>query len=441
MIAATIFLPCDSILVREGNQAVSTGTLGAACSAQGKGAQDIQGAIASLTSDGVVPHRGARSASDGKRFAAWLFVVVFASRAFTSSTAYFADANRHINAVLNRTYVIEPPGYWLFNRTAGLFPAPEIAISVMNWCFSAAGAVAFYLAARRLATERLAQVSSVTYAAIFFAWHSGNVHSTYASQLFFPAAVLLCFLHYCEKPNLLWMLAAAVLFALGAGFRPSDGAFCAPAFLYGLRRGSRSHIFVSLAVACVVCVSWMIPQELGLLRQALPIERNFSSHFRSMADGVLVTGFSLYALSNAMRVVIPLALALFPLLSLIFGNRKPVFLWIWILPGMAFFLLIYTGEAVYLNCLLAAFILLAVTNHEASERKKLWRFVVCAAFNIVFYSAWRPIAFANQTLQVAEHLIEADAGKFSYYGVRHHYEPTLRELLHVPGYRGPAPGR
>lgn len=391
----------------------------------------------------LAPNPGSDSASDEKRFAGWLFVAVFASRAFTSSSAYFADANRHITAIQNRTYVIEPPGYWLFNRTAGLFPDPEIAISVMNWCFSAAGAVVFYLAARRVARESVARIASIAYATIFFAWHSGNVHSTYASQLFFPVAVFLCFLYYWEKPSLPSMLAAAVLFALGAGFRPSDGAFFAPAFLYGLRKSRRSHVLVSLVVVFLLCVSWLIPQELGLLKHTDPMERNFSSHFGSIADGVLVVGFSPYALSNALRVVIPLLLALFPLLSLILGNRKGAFLWIWILPGLSFFVLIYLGEALYLNCILAALLFLAATNLAVADSKKLWRFVLCAVLNVVFYFAWRPMAFPNHALQAAEHAIDADAGKFSYYGVQHHYAPTLRWLLHRQGYGepGPRPGK
>jgi len=399
--------------------------------------QNNQGTIPSLGGEGLVGNRGKDSTSDEKRFAAWLFVAVFASRAFTSSSAYFADANRHVTAALNHSYVIEPPGYWLFNRTAGLFPDPEIAISVLNWCFSSAGAVLVYLAVRRLASESVARISSVAYGTVFWAWHSGNVHSTYASQLFFPVAIFLCFLYYWEKPNLGWVLAAAVLFALGSGFRPSDGAFFAPAFLYGLSKAKRSHVMTSLVVICLLCVGWLIPQQLGLWKQTVPIERNFSSHLVSMADGVLVVGFSRFALSNAIRVLIPFVMAIFPLLGLILGNRKQTFLWIWILPGMAFFLLIYLGQASYLDYLLAALVILAVTNPRASDRKKVWRLAICAALNVVFYFAWRPIEFRNPALQVAEYVLEADAGKFSYYGVQHHYEPRLSQLLHLQGYGEP----
>src|SRR5262249_8121008 len=150
------------------------------------------------------------------------------------------------------------------------------------------------------------------------------------SQLFFPIAVFWCFLHYWEKRGFKWLLAAGFLFAVGAGFRPSDGAFFAPAFLYGLAKGKRTHIVPTFAAVSLLCLIWLIPQQVALSKQTMPVERNLGSHLDSMAEGVLVVGFSPYALSNAIRLIIPLVLALFPILGMIFHNRKQVFLWIWI---------------------------------------------------------------------------------------------------------------
>jgi 4-amino-4-deoxy-L-arabinose transferase-like glycosyltransferase len=373
-------------------------------------------------------------ASSEKRFAAWLFVGVFASRAFTSSSAYFADANRHLTAIRNHTYVIQPPGYWLFNRVAGLFHDPEIAISVMNWLFSAAGVTVFYLAVRTIASKSVARMASVAYGAVFFSWLSGNIHSTYASQLLFPVAVFLCFLQYWESPKFGWLVAAGALFAVGTGFRPSDGAFFVPAFLYALSRCRLKHAMGCLAIVLLLCPVWLIPQQIALAKNTDPLERNLGSHFSQMADGVLMTGFSPYALSNVIRLVLPLTLALFPLLTLIFGNRKQILLWVWILPGMVFFLFFYFPEAPYLGYMLAAFIILAVTNPTASNRKKVWLLAACVALNVIFYLSWRPVRFHNHSLQVAEYVIEADVGKFSFYAVQHHYDPRLSWLLHVPGW-------
>jgi len=387
--------------------------------------------------EGPTGHEEQIASADVKRFAAWLFVGVFASRAFTSSSAYFTDARRHLAAIQNHTYVIQAPGYWLFNRIAGLCPDAEIAISVMNWLFSAAGAAVFYLAARRITSESIARISSLAYATVFFAWFSGNVHSTYASQLFFPVAVFLCLLHYRENPHFRWLAAAGVLFAVGTGFRPPDGAFFAPAFLYGLRRSRLKHAVGCLAIVFVLCLMWLIPQQMALSRKADPLERNLGSHLGQMAEGFLVIGFSKYALSNAIRLILPFVLALLPILRLILGNCRQAFLWLWILPEMAFYLLIYFPEAPYLSYMLAALVLLAATNPRATNQRKIRLLAACAALNIIFYLAWRPIKLTNHKLQIAEYVLEADAGSCTYYSVQHHYDPTLSQLLHMPGYGRP----
>jgi len=304
----------------------------------------------------------------------------------------------------------------------------------MNWLFGAAGAVAFYLAVRRIASEGVARVSSIVYATIFFAWFSANVQTTYASQLFFPVAVFLCLVRYWEDSRFSWLVAAGGLFALGSGFRPSDGVFFAPAFLYGLSRGRIKHVLGCVAVVFSICVAWLIPQRLALSRVVNPIASGGRSHFAQIADGILVSGFSLYALANVVRCVLPLILALMPLSTLIFGNRRQNFLWLWILPGTIFYLLIYFSEPPYLDYLLAAFVLLAATNPTASDKKKIRLLLACAALNLVFYFGWRPIEFRNPRLHTAESVVDAYLGKCTFYAVQHHYDPRLSDLLGIRGW-------
>lgn len=371
----------------------------------------------------------------GNRFAIWLFAGVFASRALTSTSAYFVDGPSHVAAVLNHTFVIQAPGYWLFNRTAGLFPDPEIGISIMNWLFSAGGSAAFYLAIRKLAPENVARVAAIAYSSIFFAWFSGNIHSTYASQLFFPVTVLLCLLRYRENFNLNWLIGASALFALGAGFRPSDGVFFGPAFLFALRKAKWKHILVCIPVIVAICLAWFVPQRIALAHMADPIERNARNHLLSIASGVVFSGFSSYAGANVLRYFLPLGLALFPLLPLALTNRKDIFLWLWILPGTLFFLLVYISDPPYLNFLLAPYLILAATNVIVSERRKVFLFLICASFNIIFYLACRPVVISNRRLQTVEYVLEADLGKYTYYYVQHHYQPRVRDLLHLPAFR------
>jgi 4-amino-4-deoxy-L-arabinose transferase-like glycosyltransferase len=370
-----------------------------------------------------------------KRFAAWLFAGVFASRALTSTSVYFADGPIHVAAAENHTYVIQAPGYWLFTRTAGLFPDPEIGISIMNWLFSAGGAVVLYLAIRKLASENVARVAAIAYASIYFAWFSGNIHSTYASQLFFPIAAFLCLLHYRENYNLYWLIGASALFALGMGFRPSDGVFFAPAFLFGLRKAKWKHILVCIPIFAAICLAWFIPQRIALAAMANTTEKSGQNHLLSIASGVLFSGFSSYAVANVLRYVLPIGLALFPLLPLVLKNRRDFFLWLWILPATLFFLLVYVSDSPYLDILLAPYVILAATNVMVSEKRKVSLFLLCAAFNVVFYLAFRPVAIGNHRLQTAEYLFEADLGKYTYWYVQHHEQPLVREVLNVKGFK------
>jgi 4-amino-4-deoxy-L-arabinose transferase-like glycosyltransferase len=372
-----------------------------------------------------------------KYFAALLFLGVFASRALTSTSPYFGDASLYLAAIENHTYVIQAPGYWLFNRTAALFPNPEIGISIMNWLFSAGGAAVLYLAIRKLTSENVARVAAIAYASIFFAWFSGNIHSPYASQLFFPVAVFLFLLRYREDPRPGWLMAAGALFALGTGFRPSDGVFFAPVLIYSLSRAKWTHALACIGVIVPICIAWFVPQRIALAHISDPVEKNAGGHLANIASGVLASGFSSYALANVLRYVLPLALALFPLLVLILRRNTDHrftdhLLWLWILPGSIFFLLVYVSDAPYLDYLLAPFLILAATNTNVPEKRKVFLFAACAAVNLVFYFGCRPITFSNPKLQTAEYLFEADLGKYTWYDVQHHYQPLVRDLLHLP---------
>jgi hypothetical protein len=79
-----------------------------------------------------------------------LAMFTLVTRVLCRGSVYWADGPAHIRCILGKAYVIQPPGYWLFNRIAGLFPNPITAISVMNILFSVAAVVVFYYAKERI---------------------------------------------------------------------------------------------------------------------------------------------------------------------------------------------------------------------------------------------------------------------------------------------------
>jgi hypothetical protein len=368
-----------------------------------------------------------------RRMAAPMFSVLVAvgvllTRAFTSGPVFhFMDGPRHLRAIALHTYVIQPPGYWLFNRVGGLFTNPEHGLLWMNLCFSALGCVAFYGCARRLVRSPLAELGALLYATVFFAWFSGDIHCTYASQLLFPPLTFYLMLRYREKKSAMWLLAVGTSFSLGAGFRLSDGVFMVPLLiLFALQLPRRHRIFLGLAVI-VLCAAWLIPNEIALHRFG---QRSTGEELRKVAMGAIVMGrVNAYTISNAMRFFLPLAFALGPSAWFIFRARGEarLQLWTWVLPGSAFFLLVYISDAPYLNCLLGGFVLLCLLGLNACKNRRLAAAVlVCSILvNVVFFLGFRPLPLSNSAYAI----VDKDFGAFSFYAIRNQYYPSLRNIM------------
>ncbi len=352
--------------------------------------------------------------------------VLFA-RAFTSGPVFYVDGPLHLKAIAQHTYVIQPPGYWLFNHAGALFPNPEHGLLIMNWCFSALGCMAFYGCARRLVRSPLAELGALLYATTFFAWFSGNIHSTYASQLLFAPLTFYFMLRFREKKSAAWLFAVGASFALGAGFRPSDGAFMVPLLiLFALQLPRKQQVMLGVLVT-VFCAAWLIPNEIALHRYGL---RNLGAQLQRGAEfGIVFGKFNLYTISNTIRFFLPLALALGPAAYFIFyaWNRKHMQLWAWVLPGSVFFLLVVIADAPYLDCLLGGFILLCLLGMEACRSRRLAAAaLICSILvNILFYVEFRPLPLSSKAYAV----IDKDLGDYSLYAIRNQYHLQLREVL------------
>lgn len=326
-------------------------------------------------------------------FAAALFVLVLVSRSVTSGSVYFADGPAHLEAIRNGTFVIQPPGYWLFNRCAALLPDAEHGILVFNWLMSASGSVVFYALAKCLLDGGMAKLAAVLYSVVFFAWFSGNVHSTYASQLLFAPLLLYLILRYCEQPRDGIAAAIGLAFALGAGLRPSDGVFLGSLVVFfAVRRLPRRQAIICLVVASAGCLAWLVPNLLALHRfQAT----SHAEQVGKVATGAVLLGrLNLYTISNALRYFLPLAVALGPaILFAPWAARERRLLWLAVLPGSAFFLLIYISDAPYLDFLLAPLVLLTVLGASRKLSRPWANSAICAsiALNIFVFLFATPL--------------------------------------------------
>jgi hypothetical protein len=359
-----------------------------------------------------------------------LAAFIFAAHAITSGAVYFADGPSLVAAVLKGTYVIQPPGYWLFSRLGGMFHNSGFGFAVLNWFFCSSGAAVFYLLCRKLdARDGLSRLASAVYACVFFAWFAGDVHSTYATQMLFPPLLIFTFLCYEERKTRTHLLICAGIFAIGTGFRQSDGFFLLPLFSYLVLRAApgwkaRAQFFLAYGL---FCLAWFVPSQIALGGS------NAAGQLASVAatTSLLHVGITTSSLLNLLRVLVPLFLAFWPLLlALPFTPKKQILLvLLWVMPGMLFFLLIYMSDAPYLVYASGAPILAVVL----CRRRKLAAIALtgCLFWNLAFFFLARPIPGRNKVILVLNYY----GIKYTHFGVSHHWMQNISEgLISGPWY-------
>ena len=373
----------------------------------------------------------------------WLLaVVVLLSRLLTRFPLYYGDGPKHIRAIQTHSFVIQPPGYWLFNRLAGLFSDPALAISLFNIFCSTMGVVVFYYCARDLLTKRsLARWGAAIYAAIFYAWFSAEVHSTYASQLLFPVLALYLFFEHQRTGRARYLYFAAAAFAIGAGLRPSDGAFLLPFVLWQLIRCyPRRRAVVAAALITALCLAWLVPNVLALERakswSSSPADTvgSYASLVLSRRS-IVWNGINKLTLANVTRVVVAICFAFWPfLLPLVFSGFRGLDsrareLALWIFPGLLFFLATIFSEAPYLNFATAAILLMGLMLLENSTRRlTIATAVLCLAWNIGFFLFFKPML----TMSMPINTVNCYAGRFTLFSLRHRAFPNLSDVVKDP---------
>jgi 4-amino-4-deoxy-L-arabinose transferase-like glycosyltransferase len=360
------------------------------------------------------------------RYIPQLFLVFFTllTRLLCIQGVYFADGPRHLEAIRARTYIIQPPGYWLFNRIAGLSSHPAAAIACMNVLFSVAGVEMLYVTALLFTSRRNAFLAALAYSSIFYLWFSGEVHSTYASQIFFSVSVFYLLIRF-ERERKSWLLyLSAAVFAVGAGMRPTDGVFLIPMLLYfSVIRLSRLSAACYLALTAILCLGWAIPTELAFKAsrggtQGVVLYAGSIMHVRS-----ILTGVNSGTIANVARFVLPLLAAFWLVIPTaflkIYCNLKQIetqLLLVWLLPGSLFFIFSYISDAPYLNCITAAIVLLTLGSPG--------KIALTAASNAAVFLFFVPIPSHH----LAVNVWNCDVGKYTLFALRHQWQPNLSDL-------------
>ncbi|MHB8304116.1 MAG: hypothetical protein ACYDC6_15065, partial [Acidobacteriaceae bacterium] len=151
---------------------------------------------------------------------------------------------------------------------------------------------------------------------------------------------------------------------------------------------------------------------------------NLGNQLGSLAWQVspLLAGINARTIANILRVVLPLLAAFWMLIPAIFLSRKSVESWIaflWIIPGLAFFLLIYMADATYLTFLAGGIILLAALTKN--QRIATLLLFLCFAFNSLLFLGARPLVGNGRAVLAINFYVV----KYCNYGIRHQWSSTV----------------
>lgn len=365
------------------------------------------------------------------RWSALFAVVVFLSRYLTRSTPYFGDGPFIVQAIRDRIYVVEPPGYWLYTRLGSLFPDPVFGLTFSNEVFAGAGAGVFFLLCRKLGLPlRMACAATLAYGSLFFAWFAGDIQTSHGSQMLFAPLTVFCFLCYRGNKSRWLLMACGASFAVGAGMRPSDGAFLAPLFLFMLFQFEpdwKRRVFL-LVFTGVLCLGWYIPTQLAMHQPSVNNVRN-EMHGMASRTSMLLTGINRYSIANVVRVLLPLLTACWMLVPAMFSRKPQLQKWIlflWIAPGLAFFLFISMAEAQYLTVLGGGIVLLAALARN--QRRAFSLLLACFAFNTLLFLGSRPLPSNGNAARAFDFYVV----KCCNYGIRHQWNINIGNGGAVP---------
>ena len=366
-------------------------------------------------------NKGARALDIG--LALLLGIIVFMLRHATRQSVYYVDGPLLVRCILNHTYVIQPPGYWLFAHLGGLFRDPSFGLQFLNEIFSAAGVAIFFLLCRKMDLDRgVACAASAAYGCIFFIWFAGDVHSSYASQMLFAPLLVYLFLNYRDSGSTLRLLACAACFAAGAGLRPSDGGFQVPLLaLLTLQfvRGWRHRLLLILTIF-IFCLAWYIPTRIA--SNAAHIVSLGTQMDLARTTSPLIAGLNTRSMANEARVILPFLAAFWMFIPAMAFDRSRFdnqMIAVWIGPGMLFFLLVYMADPVYFTYLTAAVILFVALSRQ--RRMAICLLLLCSVFNLSMFFLARPLRGDTRVDQALNFYVI----KYCDYGLRHEWTSTL----------------
>ena len=368
-----------------------------------------------------------------RRYAVLLVCAVAATRiAFRSHFLYdldsvnFALALKRFDPSVHQPH---PPGYFLYvligKLVDRLIQDPNSALVAISVAASCGAAWMIYLLTREWFGERPGMVSLALFLFSPLCWFHGTVALTYIVEAFFSALVGYWCWRTCAGDRR-YAIPASIAIATAAGFRPSAALFLGPLWLYsilfepGHKRLTRARNSIPpVLAACVATLAWFVP----MIRAA----GGWGAYFGPLAQ-LWNTVPGQRTVWHAPALVVARTVTIAWIIVLILGAAAPLlfyrggpgkhlstsgdgerrarifrFSWIWMIPGLLFFSLVFlnyvnSGYLLVLSPPLFAVLSDRVYEFSAGRSLRVVALAVGMAANCALFF-WAPFYFSYRSVR------------------------------------------
>lgn len=268
-----------------------------------------------------------------------------------------------------------PPGYAFYVAAANvarwIMGDSNAALVVISILASAAAAAAIYLLARRFAGRAAAAFAAAAFAVDPLVWAHGEIALPYV-VLALGSVVLAALFWDARHGTERRAIVSSLAFGLAAGFRQDLLLLLGPLWLWSLLPGGRRRVAAGALAVAGACLVWLAPSALasdgvaGYVAAVLSQSATITGHSVAGASGGEVlwydVRFTILALAWGLFAsgVLLLGLLLAPAVrwvrrpALHPTTERATFFLLWIVPGLAVYVLWIIGDWGYVLSILPA---------------------------------------------------------------------------------------
>jgi len=243
-----------------------------------------------------------------------------------------------------------PPGYFLYVclgvLSHSIFRDANTALVAVSILASCGTVAVIHLLASVWFGRMAAACAGLIFVTSPIAWFHGTVALTYIVEAFFSIALgYLCWRVYDGAHH--FVIPAAVVLGLAAGFRQSSLVILLPLLLLAFHRVPRRLVFQGIGALGLVLMAWLMPMlytvggvhaytsVLWALWRLVPARQTIftASIFTTLARGGLIA--AIYALCFGVAALLPLRA------STPVSKSIRTFTWMWLAPGLLLFTFVY----------------------------------------------------------------------------------------------------